>query len=150
MLTIEGIAGLREWLGRDIGTSDWLEIDQQRIDLFAEATGDHQWIHTDPARAASGPHGTTIAHGYLSLSLLPGLSSEIYTVAGVSATVNYGLNKVRFPAPVPVGSRVRNSVHLLSLTEVPSGMQATVRHTLELQGSERPAVVAEQLRLMVA
>lgn len=149
MLTIKGTTGLREWVGRDIGTSDWLEIDQQRINLFAEATGDHQWIHTDPARAASGPYGTTIAHGYLSLSLLPALASEIYTVDGVSATVNYGLNKVRFPMPVPVGSRVRNSVHLLELIEVPSGTQATVRHTLELQGSGRPAVVAEQLRLMV-
>lgn len=149
MLTISGLEDLKEWVGRDIGSSDWLEIDQQRINLFAEATGDYQWIHTDPARAASGPYGATIAHGYLSLSLLPALAAQIYSVSGVGAIVNYGLNKVRFPAPVPVGSRLRNNVHLVSVAEVTSGTLATVRHTLELQGSERPAVVAEQLRLMV-
>lgn len=149
MLTISGIEDLKEWVGRDIGSSDWLEIDQQRINLFAEATGDYQWIHTDPARAASGPYGATIAHGYLSLSLLPALAAQIYRVSGVGAIVNYGLNKVRFPAPVPVGSRLRNNVHLVSVAEVTSGTLATVRHTLELQRSERPAVVAEQLRLMV-
>lgn len=150
MLSISGISELGEWVGRELGRSGWLEIDQRRIDLFAEATGDHQWIHTDPVRAGTGPYGATIAHGYLSLSLLPALAAGIYTVDGIGATVNYGLNKVRFPAPVPVGSRVRSTITLLALAEVRSGTQVTVLHTLELEGSTRPAVVAEQVRLMVA
>lgn len=150
MLKINGISELGQWVGRDLGTSSWLVIDQPRINMFAEATGDHQWLHTDPVRAASGPFGATIAHGYLSLSLLPGLAAEIYTVAGVSSTINYGLNKVRFPAPVRMGSEVRSSIHLLAVTGVGSGTQLTLRHTLELRGSERPAVVAEQVRLLVS
>lgn len=149
MLRINGISELGEWVGRDLGTSNWMEIDQRRIDMFAEATGDHQWLHTDPARAASGPFGATIAHGYLSLSLLPGLAAEVYTVVGVSSTINYGLNKVRFPAPVRVGSQVRSNIHLLAVAEVDSGTQLVLRHTLELRDSERPAVVAEQVRLLV-
>ena len=115
----------------------------------SDATGDQQWIHVDPVRAAQGPYGRTIAHGYLTLSLLPLLSGEAYQVDGLKMTINYGLDRVRFPAPVPVGSRVRNRPVLVSLTPSAAGTKALVRHTLELEGSERPACVAEQIRLMV-
>lgn len=149
MLTINGAAEFGRWIGRDLGSSGWLLIDQSRIDLFAEATGDRQWIHVDTERADQGPHGRTIAHGYLSLSLLSALSAEVYTVEGYAMTVNYGLNRVRYPAPVPVGSQVRNTVRVLVVEETPKGTLLTLRHTLEISGSERPAVVAEQLRLLV-
>src|SRR5437016_4870765 len=108
---------LREAVGEELGPSDWLEIDQKRIDLFADATGDHQWIHVDPEKAAAGPFGTTIAHGYLTLSLLPQMWKTIYRVDGVKLGVNYGLNKVRFPSPVPVGSRVRCTSAVASIEE---------------------------------
>lgn len=149
MLHIDGIAGLDPYVGRELGASGWLTITQERIDLFAESSGDHQWIHIDPERAAVGPYGGTIAHGFLTLSLLPLLSGEIFTVDGLRMTVNYGLERVRFPAPVPVDSRVRNRVSLISLTPGRSGVQALMRHTIELDGSERPACVADQIRLLV-
>lgn len=150
MRVINGLSGLAGLVGQELGVSDWLQIDQERIQQFADATGDQQWIHVDPARAARGPYGKTIAHGYLTLSLLPLLSSQVYQVEGLAMTMNYGLEKVRFPAPVPVGSRLRNRPELLSLTQTKAGTQALVRHTLELEGSARPACVAEQIRLMVA
>ncbi|MFE7119696.1 MaoC family dehydratase [Streptomyces sp. NPDC057654] len=134
---------LRAAVGEELGTSDWLEIDQKRIDLFAEATGDHQWIHVDPERAAEGPFGATIAHGYLTLALLPALVPQVMRVDNIKMGVNYGTNKVRFPSPVPVGSRVRASARVAEVTEVPGGVQLTTTVTVEREGSEKPACVAE-------
>jgi acyl dehydratase len=136
---------LRKAVGTQVGHSDWLEVDQERINGFAEATGDHQWIHVDPERAAKGPFGTTIAHGYLTLSLIPLLASQTYRVSGVRMGVNYGLDKVRFPAPVPVGSRVRAGVELLTVTEVSGGVQVASRVTIEREGGDKPCCVAETL-----
>jgi len=131
--------------GQHLGFSDWLEIDQRRIDLFAEATGDHQWIHVDPERAATGPFGKTIAHGYLTLSLANLFLPEILRVEGVSMGVNYGCEKVRFPAPVPVGSRVRGGGEVISAEVVKGGVQVVVRMTIEVEGSERPACVIDTI-----
>ena len=129
--------------GRALGTSRWLEMTQQRIDQFADATGDHQWIHVDPERAKSGPYGACIAHGYLTLSLVNLFLPEICTVENISMGINYGCNRVRFPAPVPAGSRIRGSGELAAVEEVKGGVQAVVRVTVELEGSERPACVAD-------
>ncbi|MEV0263319.1 MaoC family dehydratase [Streptomyces sp. NPDC050617] len=134
---------LRAAVGEELGTSDWLEVDQKRIDLFAEATGDHQWIHVDPERAAEGPFGSTIAHGYLTLALLPALVPQVMRVDNIKMGVNYGTNKVRFPSPVPVGSRLRASARVAEVTEVPGGVQLTTTVTVEREGSEKPACVAE-------
>jgi acyl dehydratase len=135
---------VRELVGREVGPTDWVEIPQERIDAFAAATGDPQWIHVDPERAAAGPFGTTIAHGYLTLSLLPAF---LYGVLDLRSeyrlTVNYGLNRVRFPAPVPVGSRVRARCHVLSVDNVPGGVQLVVGATIEREGGEKPVCVAE-------
>lgn len=131
--------------GTDLGSTDWLQIDQQRIDLFAEATGDHQWIHVDPERAAQGPFGKTIAHGYLTLSLANLFLPQLLRVDNVSMGVNYGCDKVRFPAPVPVGSRVRGSGEILSAEEVKGGVQVVVRITIEVEGSERPGCVIDTI-----
>jgi acyl dehydratase len=149
MLVVHGIDGLKELAGQELGVSEWLEVDQDRIQLFADATGDHQWIHVDPVRAAAGPFGKTIAHGYMSLSLLPAMAEQIYRVDGLKMTVNYGLDKVRFPTPVPVGSRLRSRLELLDVTPSDQGVRAFVKHTMELEGSSRPACVAEQIRFMV-
>jgi acyl dehydratase len=118
-------------------------VDQGRIDRFAEATGDHQWIHVDRERAAGSPFGTTIAHGYLSLSLIPMMSYETFTVDNVAMAVNYGLNKVRFPAPVPSGAKVRATFELIDVTDVAGGVQVVNRATVEVEGQDKPAVVAE-------
>ncbi|HEX7537273.1 MAG TPA: MaoC family dehydratase [Dermatophilaceae bacterium] len=150
MKTFDGLDELGQAVGTHLGYSDWHTITQGQINLFAEATGDDQWIHTDPERAATGPFGTTIAHGYLTLSLIPRLVWQIYTVEGLRMGVNYGSNKVRFPAPVPVGSRVRAGAELLELTRGPQGAQATVRVTIELEGSDKPACVAETVAVLVA
>ncbi len=131
--------------GESFGPTDWTEIDQRRVDLFAEATGDHQWIHTDPERAASGPFGGTIAHGFLTLSLLPRLLNELYTVDNVRMGINYGLNKVRFPAPVPVGSKVRLAAEIASVRRGEGFVEVTVRSTLEVEGSAKPACVIESV-----
>ncbi|MGW0735718.1 MaoC family dehydratase [Streptomyces sp. NPDC002851] len=137
---------LRAAVGEQLGTSDWLEIDQKRIDLFAEATGDHQWIHVDPEKAAQGPFGTTIAHGYLTLSLLPALVPQVMRVDNVKMGVNYGTNKVRFPSPVPVGSRVRATGVLKEVAETSDGgVQLTTAVTVEREGSDKPACVAESV-----
>ncbi|MFE7126505.1 MaoC family dehydratase [Streptomyces sp. NPDC057617] len=136
---------LRAGVGEQLGHSDWLEIDQKRIDLFAEATGDHQWIHVDPERAASGPFGTTIAHGYLTLSLLPVFVPQILRVENVTMGINYGTNKVRFPSPVPVGSRLRASAVLKEAVEAGGGVQITTLVTVEREGGEKPACVAESV-----
>ena len=126
--------------------SGWRELDQARIDLFAQATDDPQWIHVDPARAAAGPFGTTIAHGFLTLSLVVPLFEEaLPPLEGYALTVNYGLNRVRFTAPVPVGSRIRGRFRVEAVDEIPGGEQVTVAATVELEGSEKPACVAEAL-----
>lgn len=134
---------LQGQVGQDIGISDWITIEQSRIDLFAQATGDHQWIHVDPERAASGPFGTTVAHGYLTLSLLPMMFASAFEIDGVALGVNYGLNRVRFANPVRVGSRVRGHFKLLDWTPLSGGAQLLVQATVELEGESKPACVAE-------
>ncbi|MDX6278633.1 MAG: hypothetical protein QOJ72_2761 [Nocardioidaceae bacterium] len=136
--------------GEELGVSEWLAITQDRIDMFAVATGDRQWIHVDPERAADGPFGATVAHGYLTLSMLPFLGAQVYAFAGDVARVNYGLNKVRFVAPVRVGSKIRNRVELLSVEEIDKGQRATLQHTVEIKGSDKPACVAETVVLLMA
>ena len=133
-------------VGEHLGYSDWTEIAQDRIDAFADTTDDHQWIHVDPERAKAGPFGTTIAHGFLTLSLVPSLASQVYRVDGARMGINYGLDKVRFPAPLPVGSRIRGGVELLSADEVPGGgLQVRNRVTVEREGGDKPVCVAETL-----
>jgi acyl dehydratase len=137
------LAGLRALEGQELGLSDWLLIDQSRIDAFAHATGDLQWIHIDPVKAAQGPFGATIAHGFLTLSLLPALSQATYGVDDVRMGVNYGSNRVRFITPVPVGSQLRGRFRLLNFEPIDGGAQLTTEVTLELGGATRPACVAE-------
>ncbi|MCT4357378.1 MaoC family dehydratase [Streptomyces sp. Je 1-79] len=136
---------LRAAVGEPLGHSDWLEVEQKRIDLFADATGDHQWIHVDPERAASGPFGKTIAHGYLTLSLLPTLVPQIMRVEGMKMGLNYGTNKVRFPSPVPVGSRLRAGAVLTEVTDAGGGVQVTATVTVEREGGDKPVCVAESV-----
>ncbi|MEU9981465.1 MaoC family dehydratase [Streptomyces sp. NPDC050856] len=136
---------LRAGVGEQLGHSDWLEVAQQRIDLFAEATGDHQWIHVDPERAAAGPFGTTIAHGYLTLSLLPVLVPQVLRVENVKMGINYGTNKVRFPSPVPVGSRLRATAVLQDVRDAGGGVQVTALVTVEREGGDKPVCVAESV-----
>ncbi|MER7172096.1 MaoC family dehydratase [Streptomyces mesophilus] len=137
---------LRAAIGEELGGGEWLEVDQKRIDLFAEATGDHQWIHVDPEKAAAGPFGTTIAHGYLTLSLLPTLVPQIMRVENVKMGINYGTNKVRFPSPVPVGSRVRATAVIKEVTDTPDGgVQLTTAVTVEREDGGKPACVAESV-----
>ncbi|AIJ16750.1 MaoC family dehydratase [Streptomyces violaceoruber] len=132
-------------VGEQLGYTDWLEVDQKRIDLFAEATGDHQWIHVDPERAAAGPFGGTIAHGYLTLSLLPLFGPQLIRVDGVKMGVNYGTNKVRFPSPVPVGSRLRATAVITGVEDVKGGIQVSVAFTVEREGGDKPVCVAESV-----
>ncbi len=132
-------------LGQVVGTSEWITITQQAIDEFAHATGDLQWIHVDPARAAQGPFGTTIAHGFLTLSLLPKMGESAIDIGGVRMGVNYGLNKVRFPAPVPVGSRLRGHFKLTGFEPIEGGAQITFEVSMEREGSSKPVCVAESL-----
>jgi acyl dehydratase len=134
---------LRAAAGTEVGHGPWIDVTQERIDRFADATGDHQWIHVDPERAAAGPFGRTVAHGFLTLSLIPALTTGLTAVDGVRMGVNYGLNKVRFPAPMPSGSRVRGRVELLSVDDVPGGVQLTARVTVEREGGDKPVCVAE-------
>jgi acyl dehydratase len=136
---------LKAAVGEQLGYTGWLEVDQKRIDLFAEATGDHQWIHVDPERAKAGPFGTTIAHGYLTLSLLPLFGPQLIGVEGVRMGVNYGTNKVRFPAPVPVGSRLRATARIANVEDVTGGVQLTLAFTVEREGGEKPVCVAESV-----
>jgi acyl dehydratase len=141
--TIDGIGGLKELVGEHLGYSEWHEVTQEQVNLFADATGDHQWIHVDIERAKAGPFGAPIAHGYLTLSLVPVLLPEIMAVNGTSLTINYGLNKLRFPAPVPVGSKVRAGATLAQFDEVTGGAQITLAVTFEVEGSTKPVCVAE-------
>jgi acyl dehydratase len=137
---------LKSLVGQEIGVSDWVSIEQDRIEKFAEATGDHQWIHVDPERAKDGPFGSTIAHGFLTLSLIPALAWEVYTVEGARLSVNYGLNKLRFISPVKVGSRVRARLAVAAVDDVPgNALQVATTVTVELEGAEKPAAVAETL-----
>jgi acyl dehydratase len=146
MRVFETLEELRPLVGQTIGISDWITIDQERINLFAEATGDHQWIHVDPERARAGPFGAPIAHGFLTLSLLPLFFATGFEVRQVRMGVNYGLNKVRFPAPVPVGSRLRAHFRLLAFEPVDhGGVQLTVEATIEREGSAKPVCVAESI-----
>lgn len=137
---------LKEAIGADLGETDWLEIDQNRINTFAEATGDHQWIHVDEARAKEGPYGSTIAHGYLTASLVNYFLPQLLDVQGISMGVNYGVDKIRFPAAVPVGSRIRGKGTLTSVEETKDGgIQSKVTVTIELEGSDRPACIVETI-----
>ncbi|WP_406370536.1 MaoC family dehydratase [Streptomyces sp. NBC_00647] len=143
--TFATVDELRGAVGEQLGYTDWVEIEQKRIDLFAEATGDHQWIHVDPEKAAAGPFGTTIAHGYLTLSLLPLFGPQLINVEGVRMGVNYGTNKVRFPSPVPVGSRLRATATITGVDDVPGGVQVSVAFTVEREGGDKPVCVAESV-----
>ena len=145
MKSFEHLADLRPLVGQEVGVSDWISVDQKRIDQFAEATGDHQWIHVDPVRAAAGPFGATVAHGFLTLSLLPEMSASAFQVLDTRMGVNYGLNRVRFPAPVPSGSRLRGRFKLLGYEPIEGGAQLTVEVTMEREGSPKPVCVAESV-----
>jgi len=144
------VADLPSLEGQDLGTSSWFDITQERIDTFADATGDHQYIHVDPERAKDGPFGTTIAHGFLTLSLFIPMWSEILEVADASTLVNYGTDKVRFVSPVPAGSRIRLHVVVKTVTEVKGGYQIHVDGTIEIEGREKPAVVVESISRVYA
>jgi acyl dehydratase len=144
-VTAIGAEGLRALAGKHLGYSEWLEITQDQVNRFADATGDHQWIHVDPERAAAGPFGGPIAHGYLTLSLTPKLLPQILNIQGFSMGVNYGCDKVRFPSPVPVGAKLRCGATLEEVTDVPGGVQIKVTLTYEVEGGQKPACVAEVL-----
>ncbi len=146
MKTFQSYAELAACVGQEVAVTDWTTVTQEQIDLFARATGDHQWIHVDPERAAKGPFGTTIAHGFLTLSLLPRFFDEAFTIIGAQMGVNYGLNRVRFTAPVPAGSRVRARLTLQALEPAePGGVQMTWLATLEREGGDKPVCIAESL-----
>jgi acyl dehydratase len=149
MRVLTGMVELEAAVGTHLGHSAWHTVTQRQVDLFAEATGDHQWIHVDPQRAADGPFGATIAHGYLTLSLVPMLVSEVYRVDGIRMGINYGANKLRFPSPVPVGSRVRAGVELVAVTPGSGGHQAVARVTIEREGGDKPACVVETVSVLV-
>jgi acyl dehydratase len=141
---MEVVDRLSSMQGEEIGVTDWMEITQERVDTFADATDDHQWIHVDPVRAGNGPFGGTIAHGFLTLALSVPLAGQVELDVGEpTMAINYGLEKVRFPAPAPVGSRIRARVKLLAVSEVPGGIQVKRQVTMEVEGSDKPAMVAE-------
>lgn len=145
MRTFHGARELLNAAGEQLGTSDWTVVDQQRIDAFANATDDHQWIHVDPERASTGPYSGTVAHGLLTLSLLPAFLRQIYTVEGVRFGLNYGYNKVRFPAPVPTGSKIRATATLTEVTPLDDAVQLTISTVIEMEGSDKPAAVVESV-----
>jgi acyl dehydratase len=142
--TIE-LSDLPNWVGKHLGYSEWQEMTQERVNQFADATDDHQFIHVDVERAKETPFGGTIAHGFLTVSLIVPISGELFKVAGVKMGINYGLDRVRFPAPLPVGAQFRGGIEILEVTEVPGGVQVKSKVTIEVQGSEKPACVAETL-----
>lgn len=145
MRTFDRITDLQPLVGEEVGVSEWITVTQERIQLFADATGDHQWIHLDAERAAEGPFGTTIAHGFLTLSLLPEMGASAMEVLDTRMGVNYGLGKVRFPSPVPSGSRVRGRFKLLKYEPLDGGAQITTECTMEREGSDKPVCVAESI-----
>ena len=140
---INGLDDLKQRVGEELGVSDWLEVTQEAVNAFADATDDHQWIHVDPERAKDTPFGGTIAHGYYTLSLMPKFTYEMFSFDGFAFGLNYGLNKVRFPAPLPVGSKVRMRATLSSVEDVPGGVQLTVTQTFEREGGDKPVCVAQ-------
>ncbi len=145
-MKVNGIAGLRELAGTTLGPTEWHEITQDQVNLFADATDDHQWIHVDPVRAADGPFGGTIAHGYLTLSLIIPLWTSLLEIENIGMGVNYGINKARFPAPVPVGGKIRLTANIAAVDELDEkSVQLTVDFTMELEGSGKPAVAAQAL-----
>ena len=150
MRTITGLEELKAAEGETLGTSDWHEVTQKDVDTFADVTGDHQWIHVDVERAKEGPFGGTIAHGYLTLSLIPQLTPELYALETPGAKLNYGVNKVRFPNPVKVGKRIRATAQIAEVTDVPAGKQLVTRYTLEIEDESKPACVAETVVLLLA
>jgi len=143
MTTFASPTELLAAVGRDLGTTGWTTITQEQVNGFADATGDHQWIHVDVERAKAGPFGAPIAHGYLTMSLASGFLAELARVEGISMGVNYGVDRVRFPTPVPVGSRVRGHGEVLDAKEIPGGVQAVVRVTIELEGAAKPAAIVD-------
>jgi acyl dehydratase len=150
VLTLNGIDELKAHAGKEIGTSRWHDVTQERIDAFADATGDHQWIHVDPERAKETPFGGTIAHGYYTLSLAPMFSYEMYSIENIAFGINYGLNKVRFPAALPVGSKVRMHAKMASVEDVAGGVQVATELTFECDAVDKPVCVAESLARVYA
>jgi acyl dehydratase len=145
---VKKFSGLDEFVaaqGSQLGPTDWLEVTQERVNLFADATDDHQWIHVDPERAADGPFGGTIAHGLLTLSLLPHFTSQMYTVDNIAMAINYGYNKVRFITPVKVGVKIRARAEIAKVDQLDGAVQATLTTTVEIEGSDKPAAVAESI-----
>jgi acyl dehydratase len=136
-------------VGEDIGTTEWLEVTQARVDAFAEATGDHQWIHVDVERARAGPFGGTIAHGYLTLALIPYFNAQLFALETPGVRLNYGINRARFPSPVTVGSRIRATAGFVALADVRAGKQLITRYTIEIEGHPKPACVAETVALLL-
>ncbi|MFF5208499.1 MaoC family dehydratase [Streptosporangium sp. NPDC000396] len=149
MRIFNDVRELKAAAGEHLGHTEWRQITQEQVNLFADATGDHQWIHVDVERAKEGPFGTTIAHGYLSLSLLPSFMTELVRVDGLAMGINYGLNKVRFPSPVPVGARIRAGAELVDVKGTPAGYLSNMRLTIEVEGQAKPACIAETLSLYV-
>ena len=149
MRTFTSLEEVSAAAGTEIGTGEWLQVDQDRVNAFADATGDHQWIHVDEKRAKEGPFGGTIAHGYLTLSLIPYLGQSVYSLETPGAKLNYGLNKVRFPTPLLVGARIRPLITFGEVTELPAGLQLVVKTTVEIEGSAKPACVAESVVLLL-
>jgi acyl dehydratase len=143
------IGQLESAVGRELGPTSWRRVDQSAVDVFAEVTDDHNWIHVDTARAAEGPFGATIAHGYFTLSLIPSFGHELYSLDLDAVRLNYGMNKVRFPQPVPTGSRIRARVGFIGLPAVPAGRQLVTRYTIEIEGQDKPACVAETVVLLL-
>jgi acyl dehydratase len=148
--TFENLDALKDAVGRHLGYGAWVEITQDRINTFADATDDHQWIHVDPDAASKGPFGATIAHGYLTLSLASLFLSQCAAVGGISMGINYGVNKARFPSPVPVGSKVRGGCELVEVTDIPGGVQAVIRVTIEVDGGDKPACVVDTVTRYLA
>jgi acyl dehydratase len=149
MKIFNGVAELQDAVGSHLGYSDWHVVTQDQIDGFADATGDHQWIHVDTERAASGPFGATIAHGFLTLSLVPQLVWQVYEIQGIKMGVNYGADRLRFPSPVPADSKVRAGVELKAITEIPMGYQIATRVTIECEGNDKPACIVDMLAVVV-
>ncbi|MET8338783.1 MaoC family dehydratase [Streptosporangium canum] len=149
MRIFNNVRELKAAVGEHLGYTEWRRITQERVNLFADATDDHQWIHVDVEKATEGPFGGTIAHGYLSLSLLPSFMTELVRVDGLAMGINYGLNKVRFPAPVPVGALIRAGAELVDVKGTPSGYLSNMRLTIEVEGQKRPSCIAETLSLYV-
>jgi len=150
MRSFTAVEELENAIGEEIGPSDWLTITQDRVNDFADATGDHQWIHVDVERAKDSPFGGTIVHGYLTLALLPHFTGELFALATPGAKLNYGTNKVRFPAPLPVGSRVRATASIAEVSETKAGAQLVTTYTIEVEGSDKPACVAETVVLLLS